>query len=126
MRLLERFEHQKAAEIMADFQPTLFFGVPTIYVRLLETPPALAREIGARMRLFVSGSAPLPAQVLEDFRDLFGHTILERYGMSETLMNLSNPYLGERRAGTVGFSTARYFRAPRRFRRTRSARRGNR
>src|SRR6185437_7245016 len=50
----------------------------------------------------VSGSAPLPAQVLEDFRALFGHTILERYGMSETLMNISNPYAGERRPGTVG------------------------
>ncbi len=103
LRLLERFEHQKAAEIMREFRPTLFFGVPTIYVRLLETPPDAAREIGARMRLFVSGSAPLPAQVLEEFRALFGHTILERYGMSETLMNLSNPYAGERRPGTVGF-----------------------
>jgi len=103
MRLLERFEHQKAVETFLDFRPTLFFGVPTIYVRLLETPPDAARAIGAGMRLFVSGSAPLPAQVLEDFRALFGHTILERYGMSETLMNLSNPYMGERRAGTVGF-----------------------
>jgi malonyl-CoA/methylmalonyl-CoA synthetase len=55
------------------------------------------------MRLFVSGSAPLPAQVLEDFRVLFGHTILERYGMTETLMNISNPYTGERRPGSVGF-----------------------
>ena len=54
------------------------------------------------MRLFVSGSAPLPAQVLEEFRARFGHTILERYGMSETLMNISNPYIGERRPGTVG------------------------
>jgi malonyl-CoA/methylmalonyl-CoA synthetase len=103
MRLLERFEHQKATDMLLDFRPTLFFGVPTIYVRLLETPAAAAREIGGAMRLFVSGSAPLAAQVLEDFRELFGHTILERYGMSETLMNLSNPYVGERRAGTVGF-----------------------
>jgi malonyl-CoA/methylmalonyl-CoA synthetase len=103
MRLLERFEHQSAVQEFLDFQPTLFFGVPTIYVRLLDTPPATAREIGARMRLFVSGSAPLPVQVLEQFRDLFGHTILERYGMTETFMNLSNPYAGERRAGTVGF-----------------------
>jgi malonyl-CoA/methylmalonyl-CoA synthetase len=62
----------------------------------------VAREIGAFMRLFVSGSAPLPAQTLERFRDLYGHVILERYGMSETLMNTSNPYAGERRAGTVG------------------------
>jgi len=103
LQLLERFEHQKAAAILTEFGPTVFFGVPTIYVRLLETSPAVAREVGAGMRLFVSGSAPLAAQVLEDFRALFGHTILERYGMSETLMNLSNPYVGERRAGTVGF-----------------------
>jgi malonyl-CoA/methylmalonyl-CoA synthetase len=103
MRLLERFEHQKAVEEFLDFRPTLFFGVPTMYVRLLGTEPAAAREIGAAMRLFVSGSAPLPAAVLEQFRALFGHTILERYGMTETFMNLSNPYAGERRAGTVGF-----------------------
>jgi malonyl-CoA/methylmalonyl-CoA synthetase len=102
MRLLERFEHQKAAEEFLDFKPTLFFGVPTIYVRLLNLEDAVAREIGQRMRLFVSGSAPLPAQVLEDFRAKFGHTILERYGMSETFMITSNPYDGERRAGTVG------------------------
>jgi malonyl-CoA/methylmalonyl-CoA synthetase len=99
MRLLERFEHQKAAAIFLDFRPTLFFGVPTIYVRLLEMDPEIAKS----MRLFVSGSAPLPAQLMEDFRARFGHTILERYGMSETLMNISNPYEGERRPGTVGF-----------------------
>ncbi|MGH9559617.1 MAG: class I adenylate-forming enzyme family protein [Bryobacteraceae bacterium] len=103
MRLLELFEHQTAVQQFLDFRPSLFFGVPTIYVRLLETPPEAAREIGRYMRLFVSGSAPLPAQVLEDFRARFGHTILERYGMSETLMNISNPYVGERRPGTVGF-----------------------
>ena len=102
MRLLERFDHRTAMQQFVDFQPTLFFGVPTMYVRLLETEPATAREIGARMRLFVSGSAPLPAAVLEQFRALFGHTILERYGMTETFMNISNPYIGERRAGTVG------------------------
>lgn len=102
MRLLERFEHQKATAEFLDFKPTLFFGVPTVYVRLLETGPAAAREIGRHMRLFVSGSAPLPAQVLEDFRARFGHTILERYGMTETFMNISNPYAGERRPGSVG------------------------
>jgi malonyl-CoA/methylmalonyl-CoA synthetase len=103
LRLLERFDQKTAAGEFRDFKPTLFFGVPTMYVRLLETPPEVAREIGAGMRLFVSGSAALPAQVLEQFRDLFGHTILERYGMTETFMNISNPYAGERRAGTVGF-----------------------
>lgn len=102
MRLLERFEHQTAAAAFLEFKPTLFFGVPTVYVRLLETPVKTAREIGSHMRLFVSGSAPLPAQVLEEFRSKFGHTILERYGMTETLMNISNPYAGERRPGTVG------------------------
>jgi malonyl-CoA/methylmalonyl-CoA synthetase len=102
MRLLERFEHQTAVEQFLDFRPTLFFGVPTIYVRLLETAPAEARQIGSAMRLFVSGSAPLPAHVLEEFRTLFGHTILERYGMTETIMNISNPYVGERRPGSVG------------------------
>lgn len=102
MRLLERFEQQKAEAVFLDFRPTLFFGVPTIYVRLLDLGAEAAREIGASMRLFVSGSAPLPAQVLEDFRARYGHTILERYGMSETLMNISNPYAGERRPGSIG------------------------
>ena len=102
MRLLERFEHQTATEQFLDFRPTLFFGVPTIYVRLLETDPTAAQQIGRDMRLFVSGSAPLPAHVLEEFRVLFGHTILERYGMTETIMNISNPYVGERRPGSVG------------------------
>lgn len=73
-----------------------------MYVRLLDTTPEVAREIGSFMRLFVSGSAPLPSQVLEDFQRLFGHVILERYGMTETFMNMSNPYAGERRPGTVG------------------------
>lgn len=102
MRLLERFDHRTAADEFLDFQPTLFFGVPTIYVRLLDLEPAVARRIGGAARLFVSGSAPLPPEVLRDFRELYGHTILERYGMSETLMNMSNPCAGERRAGTVG------------------------
>jgi malonyl-CoA/methylmalonyl-CoA synthetase len=98
MRLLERFDHRTATDDFLDFRPTLFFGVPTIYMRLLDAPPEIAKS----MRLFVSGSAPLPAQVFEQFRERFGHTILERYGMTETFMTLSNPYDGERRAGTVG------------------------
>ncbi|MFI5310518.1 MAG: class I adenylate-forming enzyme family protein [Gemmatimonadales bacterium] len=102
MRLVDRFEHAKAAELFEEYRPTLFFGVPTMYVRLLDVPEPRARAIGSAMRLFVSGSAPLPAHVLEAFRARYGHVILERYGMTETLMNASNPYAGERRAGTVG------------------------
>lgn len=102
MRLLERFEHRKAPGEFLQFRPSLFFGVPTVYTRMLDFPPEVAAEIGGFTRLFVSGSAPLPVPVFEDFRAQYGHVILERYGMTETLMNMSNPYVGERRAGTVG------------------------
>jgi malonyl-CoA/methylmalonyl-CoA synthetase len=102
VRLLERFRKESILDEFLRFHPTVFFGVPTMYERLLDAPPSTAREIGAFMRLFVSGSAPLPARTLDRFHDLYGHVILERYGMSETLMNTSNPYAGERRAGTVG------------------------
>lgn len=102
MRLVERFDINRAPALFETFRPTLFFGVPTIYHRLLELEDEQARRIGARMRLFVSGSAPLPTHTLEAFRAKFGHIILERYGMSETLMNIGNPYDGERRPGAVG------------------------
>jgi malonyl-CoA/methylmalonyl-CoA synthetase len=105
MRLLERFDQQTAAETLMDFRPTLFFGVPTVYVRLLDpsvVSDEQARAIGTTARLFVSGSAPLPAHTHAAFRARYGHTILERYGMSEALMIMSNPYDGERRAGSVG------------------------
>ena len=106
MRLVERFDHKSAAALFSEFKPTLFFGVPTVYVRLLDpavVSDELAHAIGDDARLFVSGSAPLPAHTLEAFKARYGHTILERYGMSEALMIISNPYAGERRAGTVGF-----------------------
>jgi malonyl-CoA/methylmalonyl-CoA synthetase len=106
MRLVERFDYRSAAALFTDFMPTLFFGVPTVYVRLLDPAVVsddLARTIGGTARLFVCGSAPLPAHTLEAFKARYGHTILERYGMSEALMIISNPYAGERRAGTVGF-----------------------
>lgn len=105
MRLAERFDQRTALAELLEFRPSLFFGVPTIFVRLLDAtviPDAEAGLIGSAARLFVSGSAPLPAHVHEAFRQKFGHTILERYGMSEALMILGNPYDGERRAGTVG------------------------
>jgi len=102
MRLVARFEAERSLSLFEEFRPTLFFGVPTVYVRLLEWPEDDARRRGETVRLFVSGSAPLPPAVFEAFRQRFGHAILERYGMTETLMTLGNPYAGERRPGTVG------------------------
>jgi malonyl-CoA/methylmalonyl-CoA synthetase len=81
---------------------TSLMGVPTFYVRLLEHP-GLTRETCAHMRLFVSGSAPLLTETHGLWREKTGFAILERYGMTETNMITSNPYVGERRAGTVGF-----------------------
>ncbi len=81
---------------------TSMMGVPTFYTRLLDDPRFTA-DLTAHMRLFVSGSAPLLAETHVQFEDRTGHRILERYGMTETNMNTSNPYAGDRRAGTVGF-----------------------
>ncbi|MBF9034933.1 AMP-binding protein [Rhodobacterales bacterium HKCCE2091] len=81
---------------------TALMGVPTFYTRLL-SDDRLARDAAANMRLFVSGSAPLLAETHRAWTDRTGHAILERYGMTETNMNTSNPYDGERRPGTVGF-----------------------
>ncbi len=106
MRLMERFEHAQAARWFEEYHPTVFFGVPAMFIRLLELPAADCRRIGSRLRLAVSGSAPLPAEVHEKFRELYGSVILERYGMTETLMNVGNPYAGERRPGTVGLPFA--------------------
>ena len=76
-------------------------GVPTFYTRLLSRPD-FTRELVAHMRLFVSGSAPLSAETHKEFQARTGHAILERYGMTETNMNTSNPYDGERIPGSVG------------------------
>jgi malonyl-CoA/methylmalonyl-CoA synthetase len=87
-------------------EATVFMGVPTLYVRLL-AEPALTPDACRHMRLFVAGSAPLLAETFNTWRERTGHTILERYGMSETVMLTSNPYSsrdGTRRAGTVGFA----------------------
>lgn len=81
---------------------TTFMGVPTFYTRLLSGED-FCRAPVSHMRLFTSGSAPLLAETFEEFRARTGHAILERYGMTETGMNTSNPYDGERRPGTVGF-----------------------
>jgi acyl-CoA synthetase (AMP-forming)/AMP-acid ligase II len=111
--LSEKFE---AARIVASFEKseaggaTAFMGVPTMYVRLLEhleAHPAGAAAL-RRARLFTSGSAPLPADDFRAFEARTGHAILERYGMSETLFTLSNPYAGERRPGTVGLPVPGY------------------
>ena len=77
-------------------------GVPTYYVRLL-AEPGFTRELCGNMRLFISGSAPLLTETFDEFKRRTGHTILERYGMTEGGMFTSNPYDGERRGGTVGF-----------------------
>jgi malonyl-CoA/methylmalonyl-CoA synthetase len=86
-------------------QATVFMGVPTLYVRLL-AEPGLNRESTRHMRLFIAGSAPLLIETFKAWQIQTGHTILERYGMSETVMLTSNPYdntQGERLGGTVGF-----------------------
>src|SRR5690606_13050591 len=83
-------------------QATSMMGVPTFYTRLLDDP-RFDRDLTRHMRLFTSGSAPLLAETHVAFETRTGHKILERYGMTETNMNTSNPYDGERRAGTVGF-----------------------
>ncbi len=80
---------------------TTMMGVPTFYTRLLDDP-RFDRGLTQHMRLFISGSAPLLADTHVAFEDRTGHRILERYGMTETNMNTSNPYDGDRRAGTVG------------------------
>jgi malonyl-CoA/methylmalonyl-CoA synthetase len=85
-------------------ETTVFMGVPTLYVRML-AESTLTREACRNMRLFISGSAPLQVETFDAWREGTGHTILERYGMSETIMLASNPYRpsdGERRRGTVG------------------------
>ena len=100
MIFLTRFDAD--AIIAAMPSATSLMGVPTFYTRLLDHP-GLTREACANMRLFVSGSAPLLAETHAEWRERTGYAILERYGMTETNMITSNPYEGERRAGTVGF-----------------------
>ncbi|UCE32195.1 MAG: malonyl-CoA synthase [Burkholderiales bacterium] len=98
---LPRFD---LAEVLRQLpRSTVFMGVPTMYVRLADAP-GLDRELVRNMRLFVSGSAPLLVETHRQFEQRTGHRILERYGMSETVMLTSNPYDGERRPGTVGFA----------------------
>ncbi|MFI7481654.1 AMP-binding protein [Kocuria sp. M1R5S2] len=99
MHFLDTFD----AGTIIDLMPcsTVLMGVPTFYTRLLKHP-GLTAEATRNMRLFVSGSAPLSAQTHHEWKARTGHAILERYGMTETGMMCSNPYHGERRAGTVG------------------------
>ena len=99
LQFLPRFDTEAILNALPE--ATTMMGVPTFYTRLL-ADPRLTRALCARMRLFVSGSAPLLASTHAEWEDRTGHRILERYGMTETNMNTSNPYDGERRAGTVG------------------------
>ena len=100
MIFLPRFDADEAMRHLA--RATVMMGVPTFYTRLLRHP-GLTPEATAHMRLFVSGSAPLLAETHREWQAKTGHAILERYGMTETGMNTSNPYKGDRVAGTVGF-----------------------
>ena len=100
MLFLPKFDLDAVIELLP--QATSMMGVPTFYTRLLDDP-RFNRDLVTHMRLFISGSAPLLAETHVQFEDRTGHRILERYGMTETNMNTSNPYDGDRRAGTVGF-----------------------
>ncbi|HEV8630245.1 MAG TPA: AMP-binding protein [Thermoanaerobaculia bacterium] len=103
VRLRRRFEAEAVVAELAAGEATLFFGVPTMYVRLVDL---LRRDGGGErlrpVRLFCCGSAPLAPETFAGFRAATGHAILERYGMTETGMLLGNPYAGERLPGTVG------------------------
>jgi malonyl-CoA/methylmalonyl-CoA synthetase len=98
--LLPRFEPEAVSQAVTRAGATMFFGVPTMYHRLAQSP--LLGEL-AGLRLAVSGSAPLPTELHQAVRAGSGQVVLERYGMTETVMLVSNPYDGERRPGTVGF-----------------------
>ncbi|HUX87557.1 MAG TPA: acyl-CoA synthetase [Chloroflexota bacterium] len=99
---LRRHFHASAVyDTLLECQTTMFFGVPTMYLRLLAEAEKRDRR-PPPIRLYVSGSAPLSAQTFADFAITFGQPILERYGMTETMMNTTNPFDGERRPGTVG------------------------
>ncbi len=100
MIFLPKFDADALVSLMP--QASVLMGVPTFYTRLL-THTGFTRELAAGMRLFVSGSAPLSAETHKEFSALTGHAILERYGMTETNMNTSNPYDGLRKPGSVGF-----------------------
>ena len=107
--MLPRFDANAVWERIGSGSLTLFMAVPTIYVRLIAAWEAASpeqrtqwREGAARMRLMVSGSAALPVSTLQRWKEITGHTLLERYGMTEIGMALSNPYRGERVPGSVG------------------------
>jgi len=100
MIFLPKFDPDQVLRLFA--RASALMGVPTFYTRLLQHP-GLTREAARGMRVFISGSAPLLAETHREWRARTGHAILERYGMTETGMNTSNPYDGERIAGTVGF-----------------------
>ena len=99
MHWLPSFDAEKVQALLPA--STVMMGVPTYYTRLL-AEPTFGREDCRNMRVFISGSAPLLPEVFQQFQQRSGHTLLERYGMSETGMNSSNPLSGERRPGTVG------------------------
>jgi malonyl-CoA/methylmalonyl-CoA synthetase len=100
MIFLNKFDADQIITLMA--RATVLMGVPTFYTRLLQNP-RLTREATQHMRLFISGSAPLLAETHREWSARTGHAVLERYGMTETNMNTSNPYDGDRVPGAVGY-----------------------
>jgi malonyl-CoA/methylmalonyl-CoA synthetase len=102
VRLERKFDAGSAIGALGRGEATLFFGVPTLYVRLVEELARLAPARFEAVRLFVSGSAPLSPETFEAFRAATGHEVLERYGMTETGMLTSNRLRGPRRPGSVG------------------------
>ncbi|MCQ3935656.1 MAG: hypothetical protein DPW18_01285 [Chloroflexi bacterium] len=99
--LMREFNAQKTLELLSSGRCTVFMAVPTIHTRLLTTPNADQFNL-SKVRLITSGSDRLPDEVFTGFQKTFGYTLLERYGMTETGMNCSNPLNGERRIGSVG------------------------
>ena len=103
--LMREFDAKRVLQMLADGHCSVFMAVPTIHQRLLDVPDANQFDL-SQVRLITSGSDRLPDEVFTGFQQTFGYTLLERYGMTETGMNCSNPLHGERRLGSVGLPLA--------------------
>ncbi len=99
--LMERFDAEWALRLISEYRCNVFMGVPTMYSMLLDVREPSRFDL-SHIRLFVSGSAPLPVKVFKEFSGKYGFEIVERYGLTETIMNISNPVEGVRKPGSVG------------------------